>query len=351
MATYMVVNGRNAGNFGFGNAVAVVIFVISLVVALIYQRFVLRRDTAGAITEGRRPDERAHRRHPRSTATWPPRPAAGSAPHEERCPGAALVVLHRSRRHRAHARAGAVHHHRRLPHNSQITVDPRLARSVERAELRTCSPGRSSGARCSTRSSPPVDHGRCGRPRADGQLRHRPVPFRGRGVLYALFAAGLMFPITVAITPLYIVIRNLGLMNSSPASSCRRSRSRCRRRSSSSCRSCGRSRTRSGGGVHRRRSRLGFFWRMVLPLSVPGVITVGILAFIGSWNSYLLPLFILNNEASFTLPLGVQAFSSQYSVDTAKVLAFTSLSMLPALLFFSLFERRIVGGLTGAVKG
>ncbi len=53
MATYMVVNGRNAGNFGFGNAVAVVIFVISLVVALIYQRFVLRRDTAGAITEGK----------------------------------------------------------------------------------------------------------------------------------------------------------------------------------------------------------------------------------------------------------------------------------------------------------
>ncbi|KZE89367.1 carbohydrate ABC transporter permease [Microbacterium sp. TNHR37B] len=54
MATYMVVNGRNAGNFGFGNAVAVVIFVISLIVALIYQRFVLRRDTEGALTEGKK---------------------------------------------------------------------------------------------------------------------------------------------------------------------------------------------------------------------------------------------------------------------------------------------------------
>ena len=51
MATYMVANGRNAGNFGYGNAVAVVIFLISLIVALIYQRFVLRRDTAGALTE------------------------------------------------------------------------------------------------------------------------------------------------------------------------------------------------------------------------------------------------------------------------------------------------------------
>lgn len=90
---------------------------------------------------------------------------------------------------------------------------------------------------------------------------------------------------------------------------------------------------------------------MVIPLSLPGVITVGILAFVGSWNGYMLPLFILNDSALYTLPLGVQNFSSQYSVDTARVLAYTSLSMVPALVFFSLFERRIVGGLTGAVKG
>jgi ABC-type sugar transport system permease subunit len=52
MATYMAQNGRMSGNFGYGNAVAVVIFLISLTVALLYQRFVLRRDTQGAITEG-----------------------------------------------------------------------------------------------------------------------------------------------------------------------------------------------------------------------------------------------------------------------------------------------------------
>jgi multiple sugar transport system permease protein/raffinose/stachyose/melibiose transport system permease protein len=52
MATYMVANGRTSGEYGYGSAVAVVIFVISLVIALIYQRFVLRRDTEGALTEG-----------------------------------------------------------------------------------------------------------------------------------------------------------------------------------------------------------------------------------------------------------------------------------------------------------
>ena len=176
--------------------------------------------------------------------------------------------------------------------------------------------------------------------------------FAGRGALYALFAAGLMFPITVAITPLYIVVRNLGLMNSLPGVILPQIAFALPTtiiilvpflraipdeiQEAAYIDGCG---------------RLSFFWRMVLPLAVPGVITVAILAFIGSWNGYLLPLFILNDEAQFTLPLGVQAFSSQYSVDTAKVLAFTSLSMLPALVFFSLFERRIVGGLTGAVKG
>ncbi|WP_328473400.1 carbohydrate ABC transporter permease [Actinoplanes sp. NBC_00393] len=176
--------------------------------------------------------------------------------------------------------------------------------------------------------------------------------FRGQGAMYALFAAGLMFPPTVAITPLFILVRDLGLMNTLPGVILPQI-------------AFGLPTTiiilvpflraipreiEEAAAIDRC-SRLGFFWRMVLPLSVPGLITVGILAFINSWNSYLLPLFILNDQESFTLPLGVQAFASQYSVDTAKVLAFTSLSMIPALVFFSLFERRIVGGLTGAVKG
>ncbi|GIF12848.1 carbohydrate ABC transporter permease [Actinoplanes teichomyceticus] len=53
MATYLVTEGRNAGNYGYGNAVAVVLFLISMIIALVYQRFVLRRDTEGALTGGR----------------------------------------------------------------------------------------------------------------------------------------------------------------------------------------------------------------------------------------------------------------------------------------------------------
>jgi raffinose/stachyose/melibiose transport system permease protein len=76
-----------------------------------------------------------------------------------------------------------------------------------------------------------------------------------------------------------------------------------------------------------------------------------VLAFVASWNSFLLPLLVLQNESLQTLPLGVQNFSAEHSQDTAGILAFTSLAMMPAILFFSFAERQIVGGLQGAVKG
>jgi raffinose/stachyose/melibiose transport system permease protein len=176
--------------------------------------------------------------------------------------------------------------------------------------------------------------------------------FKGREALYSLFTAGLLFPITVAILPLYLLLKNIGLLGSLagiiipqvafalpttiiilvpflraiPGEL-------------------------EDAAVIDGTSRFGFFWRILLPLSGPGLVTVGVLAFVGSWNAYLLPLLMLSNPDSYTLPLGVQFFSTQYSSDTAAVLAFTSLAMLPALIFFTLAERRIVGGLTGAVKG
>lgn len=97
-------------------------------------------------------------------------------------------------------------------------------------------------------------------------------------------------------------------------------------------------------------SRVGIFRWLALPLSVPGLITTGVLAFVGSWNAYLLPLLLLQQDMR-TLPLGVADYSTEHSADTAGVLAFTTLAMIPALLLFLTMQRRIVGGLQGAVKG
>jgi len=176
--------------------------------------------------------------------------------------------------------------------------------------------------------------------------------FKGREALYLLFTLGLLFPVGVAILPLYLLLRELNLLDSLLGVALPQA-------------AFGLPVTivilrpfiraipgeLEDAAVIDGCSRIGFFWRILLPLSGPGLVTVGVLAFVGSWNAYLLPLLVLNDPGSFTLPLGVAAFSTQYTQDTAKILAFTSLSILPALAFFLVFERRIVGGLTGAVKG
>jgi raffinose/stachyose/melibiose transport system permease protein len=101
-------------------------------------------------------------------------------------------------------------------------------------------------------------------------------------------------------------------------------------------------------------TRFSFFVRIMLPLCRPAIMTVAVLAFVTSWNAYLLPLLVFLTPSHYPLPLGVANFQSTYSQDTAAVFAYTALSMLPALAFFVLAQRRIVGGLSGlagSVKG
>ncbi|AXO34974.1 putative sugar ABC transporter permease component [Micromonospora sp. B006] len=176
--------------------------------------------------------------------------------------------------------------------------------------------------------------------------------FRGREWLYTFFTLGLLFPAGAAILPLYLLLRDLSLINSyyavilpQVAFSLPLTIVILRPFLSAIPRELEDAAAIDGAG------RLGFLWRIVLPLSRPAIVTVGILAFVASWNAFLLPLLVLGDVNLHTLPLGVQNFSSQYTTDTAGVLAFTSLAMLPALLFFTLAEKQIVGGLQGAVKG
>lgn len=176
--------------------------------------------------------------------------------------------------------------------------------------------------------------------------------FKGREALYTLFTFGLLFPLGVAILPLYLMLRNLDLLGSLfgliiPQVAFQLPVTIVILRPFLRAIPVEIEDAAAIDGS----SRVGFFWRIVLPLARPALVTVGVLAFVASWNAYLLPLLVLSDPATFTLPLGVQSFSTQYSQDTAAILAFTSLAMLPALAFFTLAERRIVGGLQGAVKG
>lgn len=176
--------------------------------------------------------------------------------------------------------------------------------------------------------------------------------FRGREVLYTYFTIGLLFPAAAGILPLYLLLRDLSLANTYlgviiPQIAFQLPITIVVLRPFLAAFPGELEDAAAIDGA----DRLAFFWRILLPLSRPALVTVAVLAFVASWNSFLLPLLVLQNENLQTLPLGVQNFSAEHSQDTAGILAFTSLAMMPALLFFSFAERQIVGGLQGAVKG
>jgi raffinose/stachyose/melibiose transport system permease protein len=176
--------------------------------------------------------------------------------------------------------------------------------------------------------------------------------FRGREALYTYFTIGLLFPAAAGILPLYLLLRDLDLADSYlgviiPQVAFQLPITIVILRPFLAAVPAELEDAAAVDGT----GRLGFFWRILLPLSRPALVTVAVLAFVASWNSFLLPLLVLQSENLHTLPLGVQNFSAEHSQDTAGILAFTSLAMVPALLFFSFAERKIVSGLQGAVKG
>lgn len=179
------------------------------------------------------------------------------------------------------------------------------------------------------------------------------LSFRGRDALFTFVSLGLLFPLAVAILPLYIQLRNMGLLDTL-------------------------------GGVFLPQaafslpanililrgffrsvpaeiedaayvdgcSTAGFFWRIMLPLARPALATVAVLVMVASWNNFLLPLLVLNDQSLWTLPLGVMGFKGQYGIDWAPILAFITLALIPPLVFYLLAQQQLIAGLSsGAVKG
>ncbi|WP_455382265.1 carbohydrate ABC transporter permease [Salinispira pacifica] len=96
----------------------------------------------------------------------------------------------------------------------------------------------------------------------------------------------------------------------------------------------------------------GVFRRVVFPLMVPVSMTVAIIVFMTVWNSFLIPLYFLNNSSRWTLPLTVYNFFGQYSSDWNLVFADLVITAAPVVIFYLFAQRYIISGMTaGAVKG
>lgn len=179
------------------------------------------------------------------------------------------------------------------------------------------------------------------------------VAFFGREMLLSYFLLGLMFPAATAVLPLFIQIRDLGLLDTywgvilpEAAFGLAMSILLFREFFREIPHDLFEAAFVDGCGYIR------FFFAITLPLSRPILATVAILTFVKSWNDYLLPLILLNTDTKYPWPLGIMVYQGEFSTDWQLVLAFVTLTILPAVVVFFAAQKHIVTGLTaGAVKG
>ena len=179
------------------------------------------------------------------------------------------------------------------------------------------------------------------------------IKFFGSAMLMSYITMGLLFPAATAILPLFIRVRDLGLLDSyfgvvlpQVAFALAMSILLLRRffkdipyelLEAARIDGC---------------SYIEFFRYVTLPLSRPILATVGTIVFVNSWNSYLIPLIMLNSDDLYSWPLGIMVYQGEYSSEWHLILAFVTLTILPTIILFLFAQKHIVAGLTaGAVKG
>lgn len=179
------------------------------------------------------------------------------------------------------------------------------------------------------------------------------IRFFGSRYIQSYLLLGLMFPFATAIVPLFLQVRDLGLLDNPlgvilPQTAFSMAFAVVLLRSFFSQLPSELFEAAYVDGC----GYIGFFFRFTLPLSTPILATVGTFVFVQSWNNYLLPLVVLNDSNLYTWPLGIMQYRGEFMVEWNKILAFVSLTILPALIFFTFTQKYIVAGLTrGSVKG
>lgn len=175
--------------------------------------------------------------------------------------------------------------------------------------------------------------------------------YPGRDILFWTIIATMMIPLEAMIVPLFILVRDLGWLNTYqgliiPAGGSAFGIFLMRQHMLSMPDELIEAARIDGA------SEIGIFWRIVLPVNQPALSALAIFAFMWNWNSFLYPLLVANRDEMRTLPIGLASFESAYSTNYPQLMAVSVLAILPVLLVFFVLQNKFIESmaLTG-VKG
>lgn len=168
--------------------------------------------------------------------------------------------------------------------------------------------------------------------------------FRGRGTVMALIIGTLMIPPTVVLVPLFLIVRDFGMIDTLwgviiPGAA-----------------------TPTGVFLLRqymltipdeildaarmdKASEWKIYWRIILPLSAPALAVLAILSIMWRWNDFLWPLIALQKQEHFTLQLALNSFRGEFNTDWASLLAMTVLTLVPIVAVFAFLQKYIATGI------
>ena len=175
--------------------------------------------------------------------------------------------------------------------------------------------------------------------------------FRGRERLFQALLAALVVPAQVAMLPLFLLMKQLGLVNSGwgvvvPALASVFGIFLVRQYARSIPDELLEAARIDGAG------ELRIFFAIVLPLLKPVLVTLAIFTFLGAWNDFMWPLIVLTDQQQYTLPVALASLSREHIMDVELMMAGAVVTVLPVLLLFLLLQRYYIQGLLlGSVKG
>lgn len=175
--------------------------------------------------------------------------------------------------------------------------------------------------------------------------------FRGRDGLFRVLAAGLVIPVQVSMLPLFLLMKQLGLINSYwgviiPGMASIFGIFLIRQYAQSIPDDLLDAARMDGAG------ELRIYTSIVLPTIVPILATMAIWTFLSTWNDFMWPLIVLSDDAKWTLPVALANLSGEHVQDTELMMAGSVLTILPVMMVFLFLQRYYIQGvMVGSVKG